>query len=90
MNEDERRDLIEGYLSRLARELDDIPPSARRELIEDVRNHIEEAWAASALELADLGCHRSAIRFSGRGLPRVWAVRASRGGDPWLGSDTCR
>lgn len=47
MNENERRDLIEGYLERLSEELDDIPASARRELIEDVRSHIEEAWAAS-------------------------------------------
>lgn len=47
MNERERSDLIEGYLRRLARELEDVPTSQRRELLEDVRGHIEEAWAAS-------------------------------------------
>lgn len=47
MNEQERRGLIQDYLGRLADELGDAPGAARRELVEDVRGHIEEAWAVS-------------------------------------------
>jgi MFS family permease len=39
--------MIDRYLARLDCELDDVPREARRELVEDVRGHIEEAWAAS-------------------------------------------
>lgn len=47
MNERARQRLIDRYLARLDRELADVPREARRELVEDVRGHIEEAWAAS-------------------------------------------
>ncbi|HOG48504.1 MAG TPA: hypothetical protein PLJ35_05735 [Anaerolineae bacterium] len=47
MNERDRERLINRYLARLERELDDVPREARRELVEDVRGHIDEAWAAS-------------------------------------------
>ncbi len=46
MNEPEREELIEGYLGRLGKALDGAPSAARRELLEDVRGHIAEAWAA--------------------------------------------
>ncbi len=39
--------LIEDYLGSLAREMEGIPAARQRELLEDVRGHIEEAWAAS-------------------------------------------
>ncbi len=54
MNERDRQRLVDGYLRRLARELDDAPREARQELLEDVRSHIEEAWAASGQTQADL------------------------------------
>ena len=54
MNERDRQRLVDGYLRRLARELDDAPREARQELLEDVRGHIEEAWAASGQTEADL------------------------------------
>ncbi|MHB1134974.1 MAG: HAAS signaling domain-containing protein [Chloroflexota bacterium] len=44
MNEREQRNLIEDYLRRLDAALGDVPNPARRELIEDVRGHIAEAW----------------------------------------------
>jgi uncharacterized membrane protein len=47
VNESERREMVESYLRRLASELGDAPKEARQELVEDVRGHIEEAWAAS-------------------------------------------
>jgi uncharacterized membrane protein len=47
VNERERQRLIDRYLARLDRELADVPREARRELVEDVRGHIEEAWVAS-------------------------------------------
>ena len=46
MNEREERALVERYLDRLSRALADVPAEARRELLEDVRGHIDEAWAA--------------------------------------------
>ena len=48
MNEREKRQLIEDYLSRLERALSGVNGGARRELVEDVRGHLEEAWAASS------------------------------------------
>ncbi|MHB1415508.1 MAG: HAAS signaling domain-containing protein [Chloroflexota bacterium] len=48
MNEQERRGLIDDYLNRVNRELVDVPADARRELLEDLRNHIEEAWASAS------------------------------------------
>jgi uncharacterized membrane protein len=36
--------MIDGYLRRLDRALADAPPATRRELVEDVRGHITEAW----------------------------------------------
>ncbi len=47
MNESERQALVERYLRELSRELGDVPASRRRELLEDVRSHIEEGWANS-------------------------------------------
>lgn len=47
MNEHDRQRLIQDYLDRLARELEGVPTSTRRELMEDVRGHVEEAWLAS-------------------------------------------
>jgi len=47
VNEGEKRRLIEGYLKSLGRELGEVPGEVRRELVEDVRAHIEEAWAAA-------------------------------------------
>lgn len=48
MTEPERREMVEGYLRRLERELEDVPAGARQELIEDVRSHITEAWESAA------------------------------------------
>ncbi len=48
MNEREKSQLVGAYLKRLQQELGDIPNDARRELLDDVREHIEEAWEASA------------------------------------------
>jgi uncharacterized membrane protein len=47
VNEQERRDRVERYLRDLDRELEGVPASRRRELVEDVRGHIEDAWAES-------------------------------------------
>jgi hypothetical protein len=47
MNEQERLALMERYLDELDRELKDVPESQRLELVEDVRTHIEDAWAES-------------------------------------------
>jgi uncharacterized membrane protein len=47
VNEQERLDRIERYLRELDRELEGVPSSRRRELLDDVRGHIEEAWAES-------------------------------------------
>lgn len=47
MNELERQRIINDYLSRLDKALAGKPASERRELIEDVRGHIEEAWESS-------------------------------------------
>jgi uncharacterized membrane protein len=45
MNERERQGLIEDYLKQLGKALSDAPAASRRELLEDVRGHIAEAWA---------------------------------------------
>jgi len=37
--------IIEGYMARLDAELKDLSPDRRRELVEDVRNHISDARA---------------------------------------------
>ena len=47
MNDTARRDIVEQYLRRLERALADLPAADRRDLLEDVRGHIEDAWAAS-------------------------------------------
>lgn len=47
MNEREQRDMIDGYLRRLEREMAEVPVRERRELIEDVRSHIEESWQSA-------------------------------------------
>ena len=47
MNERERREMIDGYLRTLARELEDMPAGPRQELIDDLRNHIEDAWESA-------------------------------------------
>lgn len=47
MNDRERQRVLDEYVSRLRRELADVPAEARQELIEDVRGHVEEAWAES-------------------------------------------
>lgn len=47
MNERERQQLVDDYLRRLSKGLEGVPASARRDLVEDVRGHIEEAWEAS-------------------------------------------
>lgn len=47
MNERERLETVDDYLGRLDRELRDLPIPARRELVEDVQRHIEDAWASS-------------------------------------------
>ncbi len=47
MNEEERRTLVDRYLRELDRELEGVPAARRRELLEDLRGHIEEAWADS-------------------------------------------
>ncbi len=47
MNEREKAELVEAYLGRLSRALRGAPAGQRRELLEDVRGHIEEAWAES-------------------------------------------
>lgn len=47
MNEREKQQLVDDYLRRLSKGLEGVPASARRDLVEDVRGHIEEAWAAS-------------------------------------------
>lgn len=44
MDEQERHQIIADYLRRLSEALAEVPNSARRELVEDVRDHIEEAW----------------------------------------------
>jgi uncharacterized membrane protein len=55
MNEHERTELVAAYLKQLAQALGDVPKATRRELLEDVRNHIEEAWASAPhQERADL------------------------------------
>ena len=45
MNEQEKQVAVERYLKELEDELGEVPASRRRELLEDVRSHIEEAWA---------------------------------------------
>ncbi len=47
MNEREKAELVEDYLGRLSRGLQDVHTSSRQELMEDVRRHIDEAWAES-------------------------------------------
>ncbi len=41
------RQTVETYLDRLARELSDLPVDRRRELIEEIRGHIDEALAST-------------------------------------------
>ena len=38
---------MNDYVGRLARALGDVPAEVRRELVEDVRGYVEEAWAAA-------------------------------------------
>lgn len=47
MNDREKAELTEDYLDRLSQSLRDVPTSSRQELVEDVRRHIDEAWAES-------------------------------------------
>jgi len=47
VNDRERDTVINDYLRRLSRALGDAPGEARRELLEDVRGHIDEAWASA-------------------------------------------
>lgn len=50
MNQRARDALVRDYLRRLARALRDVPEEARRELLADIRAHIEEARAAAPEE----------------------------------------
>jgi uncharacterized membrane protein len=47
MNDKEQQKIVNKYLQQLARELDDVPADTRRELLEDIRGHIDEAWTAA-------------------------------------------
>ena len=47
MTDGERRAAVEEYLRRLDIAAGDLPPAARRELRESIREHVEEAWDAS-------------------------------------------
>ena len=56
--------LIEDYLKRLERELEDFPRARRRELVEEISSHISEARA-------DLEAENEAAVRNLLGLPRA-------------------
>lgn len=50
MNEHERQSVVDDYLSRLDRELSELPAGRRLEVVEGVREHIETAWDSAAAQ----------------------------------------
>jgi len=93
VNEHEQHDLIEGYLKRLARALGDVPREAQRELLEDVRGHIQEAWKAApeqsreALQsiLERLGTPEA---LAGEERERLHLPAPAEGGSDWMAAIT--
>lgn len=47
MNESDRREAVDEYVERLERALDEVPPGERRDLVAEVRTHIDEAWESA-------------------------------------------